>query len=77
MPSTPSSVISSKNRRTLLGSAPSNRVVLVVTRKPRWSAALMPSNGQIVATFATHRKIVMLPLAVHVYGKAEVLARLK
>jgi len=32
MPSTPTSIISSKNRRTLFGSAPSNSVVFVVTR---------------------------------------------
>src|SRR5207248_1384768 len=38
MPSTPSSIISSKNARTLLGSAPSNKVVFVVTRKQRFAA---------------------------------------
>lgn len=43
MPSTPSSIISLKKSRTLLGSAPSKSVVLVVTRKPRFKASRMPS----------------------------------
>ena len=45
MPSTPRFIISSKNSRILNGEAPSNSVVFVVTRKPRWSAALIPSTA--------------------------------
>src|SRR6266849_2779896 len=45
MLSTPASIISSKNWRTLLGSAPSNRVVLVVTGKPAWMASRIPSRA--------------------------------
>src|SRR6266540_4337451 len=45
MPSTPRCIISSKNCRILRGEAPSNSVVLVVTRKPRSSAALMPTTA--------------------------------
>ena len=41
MPSTPRSIISSKNSRIRSGEAPSKSVVLVVTRKPRSSAALI------------------------------------
>ena len=43
MLSTPASINSSKCARTLLGSAPSNSVVLVVTRKPAATAACTPS----------------------------------
>src|SRR5262252_95010 len=43
MLSTPRSINSSKWARTLFGSAPSNKVVFVVTRKPHFSASLMPS----------------------------------
>ena len=39
IPSTPSSIISSKKRRMPSGSLPSNSVVFVVTRNPRESAA--------------------------------------
>ncbi len=77
MLSTPRSIISSKKRRTLLGSAPSNNVVLVVTRKPPASAALIPFTASIVAALAAHRKIVVFTFAIHVNGKAEVLAGLE
>ena len=43
MPSTPIAIISSKNCRIRRGDAPSKSVVFVVTRKPRPSAALIPS----------------------------------
>src|SRR4051812_12571154 len=43
MPSTPKPIISSKNERTELGSAPSKSVVFVVTRKPRFTASRMPA----------------------------------
>jgi len=43
MPSTPTSIISSKNARTEFGSQFSKRVVLVVTRKPRSTASRMPA----------------------------------
>ena len=43
MPSTPTSIISSKNARTELGSQLSNRVVFVVTRKPRSTASRIPA----------------------------------
>jgi hypothetical protein len=39
MPSTPRAIISSKNARMLLASAPSTAVVFVVTRKPRFTAS--------------------------------------
>jgi hypothetical protein len=45
IPSTPRSIISSKNARTALGSAPSNSVVLVVTRKPIATARRIPSTA--------------------------------
>jgi len=45
MLSTPTSIISSKNVRTLFGSAPSNRVVFVVTRKPAATASRIPSSA--------------------------------
>ena len=38
MPSTPASIMSVKKARTDLESTPSNRVVLVVTRNPRFTA---------------------------------------
>ena len=71
MLSTPTSIISSKNVRTLLGSAPSNRVVLVVTRKPRFDGRANPVKRQLVSTFAAHGKIVVLFLSVHVNRKAQ------
>src|SRR5215470_1817288 len=74
MPSTPSSIISSKKARTLLGSAPSNRVVLVVTRKPRFTAAL---DSLIVTALAANREVVMFLLAVDVDRKSQILARLE
>ena len=45
MPSTPRSIISSKKPRTEAGSAPSKSVVLVVTRKPIFTARRMPSTA--------------------------------
>ncbi len=45
MPSTPTAIISSKNCRIRRGDAPSKSVVFVVTRKPRPSAALIPSTA--------------------------------
>ena len=77
MPSTPSSIISSKNARTLLGSAPSKSVVLVVTRKPRFTASLIAFERQVVSAFAADREIVVLVLAVHVDGERQILARLE
>ena len=77
MPSTPRSIISSKNARTLFGSAPSNSVVLVVTRKPRRTASLMPSTRDVVAALAADGEVVVLALAVHVDAERQVLARLE
>ena len=66
MPSTPSSIISSKNARTLFGSAPSKSVVFVVTRKPRCTASRIAVDGDLVAAFAADGEVVVLALAVHV-----------
>ena len=77
MPSTPSSIISSKKARTLLGSAPSNSVVLVVTRKPRFSASRIAVHRDVVAALAADREIVVLVLPVQVHAEGQVLARLE
>ncbi len=77
MPSTPISIISSKKRRTLLGSAPSNSVVFVVTRKPRCQSSLHAFDGYVIAAFAADGKIVMFSFTVHVNREAEVFARLE
>src|SRR5215831_13153515 len=45
MPSTPRFIISSKNWRMRSGEAPSKSVVLVVTRKPRRRAVLIPCTA--------------------------------
>ena len=76
MPSTPKAIISSKNARTLLGSAPSNSVVLVVTRKPRHRFA-DAFHRDVVPALAADGEIVVLPLAVHVDGERQILARLE
>ena len=74
MPSTPRSIISSKNSRILSGDAPSNNVVFVVTRNPRWSAALIPSR-LVEDAVAAHRLVVLLPEPVHVHAERQVLGR--
>jgi hypothetical protein len=45
MPSTPRSIISSKNICIRTGLTPSNNVLLVVTRNPRASASRIPSTA--------------------------------
>ncbi len=77
MPSTPRLIISSKKARTLLGSAPSKSVVLVVTRKPRLTASRMPSSGDVEAAFAADGEIVVILLAVHVDAEGEIFAGLE
>jgi hypothetical protein len=56
---------SSKNARTLLGSVPSKKVALVVTRKPRLT--------DVVAAFAADGEVVVLAVAVEMDGEGEVL----
>ena len=69
MPSTPSCIISSKKARTLLASAPSNSVVLVVTRKPRLTASRIASGGDVIAAFPANGEIVMFFLAIDVHAE--------
>ena len=66
--------MSSKNWRTLCGSAPSKSVVFVVTRNPRSSARRIPSTA-CRSAFAADREIVVLALAIHVDRKRKVFAR--
>src|SRR4029450_2080033 len=88
MPSTPRSITSSKNSRIRSGLAPSNRVELVVTRKPRRSASLMAAtpwtrtasarlldggDGLDVAAVAAHRLVVLLAEPVEVHAERQVL----
>ncbi len=68
---------SSKKPRTLLGSVPSKKVALVVTRKPRLTASLMPFDSEIIAAFAANRKVVMFALTVQMHREGEVLGRRK
>ena len=77
MLSTPTSIISSKNLRTLLGSAPSNSVVLVVTRKPASTAARMPSRAMSYPPSRQTEKSWCSLLTVDVNGEAQVLAGLE
>ena len=46
IPSTPIAITSSKNFATRSGSAPSNRVQLMLTRKPRRFASLMAATAR-------------------------------
>ena len=73
MPSTPTAIISSKNCRIRRGDAPSKSVVFVVTRKPRPSAALIPSHRLVVDAVPAHRLVVVLAEPVHVHAEGQVL----
>ncbi len=77
MPSTPRSIISSKNSRTLLASAPSNKVVFVVSAEAALQRFADSLHCLVVGAFAAHRKIVMLAQPVHVHDKRKVLAGLE
>ena len=77
MPSTPRSIISSKKARTDLGFAPSNSVVLVVTRKPRLQGFFDGIDGDVVSAFAADGEVVLFALAVEVDGERQILAGLE
>ena len=57
-----------------MGSVPSKKVALVVTRKPR-DGLFDAFGGDVVAAFAADREVVMLALAVQMDREGQVLAR--
>ena len=61
--------MSSKKARTDLGSAPSNSVVFVVTRKPRLQGFFDGIDGDVVSAFAADCQVMLFALAVEVHAE--------
>ena len=74
MPSTPRSIISSKNARTLIGIGAVEQRGVGGNTESAAEGFAHAVEGDVVSAFAADGEVVLLALAVHVDGEGQILA---